>query len=778
LQNVSDIEFVSNPPEAIPKIIHQTWKTAEISEPFFRQLQNSWKTLNPEFDYRFWTDDDLEKLVSSDFPEYMDIFRGYSNPICRVDLGRYLILKKYGGVYADLDCECIKPISSILEGNSFVIGREPADHEKLKMVSDRGLSYVLCPSFIASLPDHPFWEIILSKIKVSAKEDDGLDATGPFLLSRAHLDWADKAGICILPPEQLYPFNKEDCWQGRYFDLVFWEKATRAATMVHYWDGSWFRAESERSKRTPRQVSMGILKGPASEKQVYPVPVEPGTLPLISCLMVTRGHLPFVKRAIECFQAQTYGNIELVIVFDGLGDGLAGLVAGFNDPRIRLMRPRQDGWPLGVLRNFARACAQGAYVCQWDDDDLYDPLRLEVQYKVLISTKASACILMRWMMWWPNKERLAVSGYRNWEGSLLCDIRAMPRYPAKSKGEDTVAIDDLTANARVAVLDLPRLYTYVVHGSNTFDEAHFEEQWAAASVRFPSDRNLALLREMGKRVPLLVAQEPISAAKRADAPRISGPKDHAEHVLSFRGKDSIKRVPSGLVAGVISLRESFNRAESLRRIEGEVASLGVPLEIWGATTPLTLPPIIRDGVIFNSERELACLSSHLALIKNLASRQAHYGLILEDDAILHPELDLFALTESAPTDWEILLLSTSQLTHYQKFPNYQRDGVPSWFLWHRHLWGAFAYIIHGKTLSKLVNRFWTEAGELNLSDQFGPDGMVADNLIFSAAKTYVSVYPWASFDRHLETTIQTGKSGPISQNAMAAIAIQKIWARG
>ena len=47
--------------------------------------------------------------------------------IARVDLGRYLILARLGGVYADLDCECLRPIDSLIHRQQFVIGVEPAE---------------------------------------------------------------------------------------------------------------------------------------------------------------------------------------------------------------------------------------------------------------------------------------------------------------------------------------------------------------------------------------------------------------------------------------------------------------------------------------------------------------------------------------------------------------------------------------------------------------------------------------------------------------------------
>ena len=51
----------------IPRIIHQTWKDHDIPERF-RAAQASWRTAHPDWEYRFWTDEDLERLVAERAP--------------------------------------------------------------------------------------------------------------------------------------------------------------------------------------------------------------------------------------------------------------------------------------------------------------------------------------------------------------------------------------------------------------------------------------------------------------------------------------------------------------------------------------------------------------------------------------------------------------------------------------------------------------------------------------------------------------------------------------
>ena len=550
------------PCSPIPRLIHQTWKTRDVP-PEFQALQRSWIERNPGFEYRFWTDEDIGRFIAEEHPALLPVFHGYADPIARIDLARYLILRRFGGVYADLDFECLRPIDGLLEGRSFVVGLEPEEHGRLAKAVERGLPRILCPSFLATVPGHPFWDHLLERLVEARSSADVLDATGPFLLTRAHASYEGgrhedgAAEVTVLPPHLLYPVTKEDCWSGRLFDLAFWEQATRRAYAVHYWEGTWFRGVAGRGTgfgaALPRQVAAVVTDG-RPESARSPLANAEGAkaegLPLISCLMVTRGRRALLEFAIDGFARQTYPNRELVIVCDSPAlpqdDPLERAIRAAHCPNIRLIRVdgagRQGGATLGELRNIAVDHAAGRYVCQWDDDDLYDPCRLEMQQRVLAAAGAQACLLGRWMIWWPAEDRLAVSCERDWEGSLLCEKAAMPRYPALRRGEDTPVVEQLRRTARVVRMDLPRLYTYVVHGANTFGASHFEVHWQIATARFGGDRCRAMLEEMGKRLPVEAYRRAVTPVPAMPVPAIVAARQEKVLVLT-PVKDAVAHLP-------------------------------------------------------------------------------------------------------------------------------------------------------------------------------------------------------------------------------------------
>ena len=68
-----------------------------------------WKSLNPGYEYRFYTDADMDEMVAKDHPELTPLWDRMSG-VLKADFFRYLVLFKYGGFYADIDVTCNTPI--------------------------------------------------------------------------------------------------------------------------------------------------------------------------------------------------------------------------------------------------------------------------------------------------------------------------------------------------------------------------------------------------------------------------------------------------------------------------------------------------------------------------------------------------------------------------------------------------------------------------------------------------------------------------------------------
>jgi glycosyltransferase involved in cell wall biosynthesis len=221
---------------------------------------------------------------------------------------------------------------------------------------------------------------------------------------------------------------------------------------------------------------------------------------LISCLMVTRGDAFPAAFAIACFQRQTYPNRELIIVCDRPGSIVARHVEALRDPLIRY----HDVTPasLGYLRNAALDRAQGALIAQWDDDDLSAPDRLAHAAAALALGDAKAVFLERWMLWWPARHKLSVSGRRIWEGSMLANRDIILPYPALKTGEDTAQVEGFRRIQPIRVIDCPTDYCYIFHGRNAFGAAHMDMLYANASMHVGHDNYDNILTELSALYPV------------------------------------------------------------------------------------------------------------------------------------------------------------------------------------------------------------------------------------------------------------------------------------
>ena len=97
--------------------------------------------------------------------------------------------------------------------------------------------------------------------------------------------------------------------------------------------------------------------------------------PKVSVVIPTYNRAHLLRRALDSVFAQTYGNFELLLIDDGSTDDTAGLVAGYDDPRLRYLR--QDGnRGVAAARNRGMREASGSLIAFLDSDDEWLPEKL------------------------------------------------------------------------------------------------------------------------------------------------------------------------------------------------------------------------------------------------------------------------------------------------------------------------------------------------------------------------------------------------------------------
>jgi hypothetical protein len=251
------------------------------------------------------------------------------------------------------------------------------------------------------------------------------------------------------------------------------------------------------SRETPISYHVTTPADPAAGSQP-----RPGR-PLVSCLMVTRGDTGLLRYAVDSYARQTWRDRELIVVTNsGLGAPIRALLSacGVETASIFVASPELS---LGDLRNIGVARARGQILMTWDDDDLSDPRRIETCVAVMARTGAAAAFLSRLLLWWPERERAAITHRRFWEGSMAVWTEYVRVSPALPRGEDTPVMNAIIGSHATASIDAPLLYAYVVTGANTCDTQTFQLYFDKAECHFEGESYRQLVALLSERMPVV-----------------------------------------------------------------------------------------------------------------------------------------------------------------------------------------------------------------------------------------------------------------------------------
>jgi mannosyltransferase OCH1-like enzyme len=201
----------------IPRLLCQTWRSATLPEAA-RRLQAGWRSRNPEFTYRFYDDAACRAVVAAAFPDYLADYDRLPVPVMRADVFRYAVIFRDGGLYADVDMECLKPIGPVLKGGSCIFSVEAhlGRTRQRELGYARGLQVANC--IFAAEPRHPLLGAAVARsIELFRAHDSGQpipveDITGPRMLTRLISERA-WPGLMLLPQIVLMaPLDYPDIW--------------------------------------------------------------------------------------------------------------------------------------------------------------------------------------------------------------------------------------------------------------------------------------------------------------------------------------------------------------------------------------------------------------------------------------------------------------------------------------------------------------------------------------------------------------------------------------
>eukprot|EP00475_Leptophrys_vorax_P037705 TRINITY_DN6534_c0_g1_i1.p1 TRINITY_DN6534_c0_g1~~TRINITY_DN6534_c0_g1_i1.p1 ORF type:complete len:356 (+),score=77.78 TRINITY_DN6534_c0_g1_i1:795-1862(+) len=266
----NDLQFSSNhhafEKSRIPRIIHQSWKTSQVPnisiaddeyEYNFGQYIQSWSKLNTNWTYMFWTDEDNGHLFRT-HPDLQPFRKAFESnrisQISKADFARYAYLYVFGGIYVDLDFECLKPLEDLAEQypNGF-LSPEP----ELQTMSLYRKKVVVCNAIMASRAGHPFWLAVMQRIsqKVTRREfacsRDANYCTGPQMLQSIYTEY--KPGdLPLLSSNLFYPeiarYNQnilQNCKRMKQYKCKIPEIPDyNDSFAVHHWSCTWCRSHT------------------------------------------------------------------------------------------------------------------------------------------------------------------------------------------------------------------------------------------------------------------------------------------------------------------------------------------------------------------------------------------------------------------------------------------------------------------------------------------------------------------------------------------------------
>jgi len=134
---------------SIPKILHFIWLGPNELLPKYIKCIETWQIIHSNWTLKLWTDENIKDLNFDN----RDIFDKADNYGMKSDILRYEILYREGGIYIDIDYECLQSIENIINNCTFFAGLSST------------LTLEISNGIIGSIPGHPLLQMLLSSIK-------------------------------------------------------------------------------------------------------------------------------------------------------------------------------------------------------------------------------------------------------------------------------------------------------------------------------------------------------------------------------------------------------------------------------------------------------------------------------------------------------------------------------------------------------------------------------------------------------------------------------------
>lgn len=142
---------------------------------------------------------------------------------------------------------------------------------------------------------------------------------------------------------------------------------------------------------------------------------------LVSVVIPNYNNEKYLKQCVESVLAQSYKNIECIVVDDGSEDNSVELLSNLNDKRLIVLKKANGG--LSSARNEGLKIAKGEYIAFLDSDDFWSRQKLENQMKVFVSKNPDLVFSNRNLV---KKDSIIAYEWKSKELSLIDFINENP----------------------------------------------------------------------------------------------------------------------------------------------------------------------------------------------------------------------------------------------------------------------------------------------------------------------------------------------------------------
>ncbi|MBD1918188.1 MULTISPECIES: glycosyltransferase family A protein [Cyanophyceae] len=118
--------------------------------------------------------------------------------------------------------------------------------------------------------------------------------------------------------------------------------------------------------------------------------------PLVSVIIPAYNAEKFIAKTLESVLAQTYHNIEVIVVDDGSEDRTAQIVQSYMERTSQLKLLSQKNLGVAAARNLGIHQAKGKFIAPLDADDIWYEQNIERQVHAILSAEKNVGLVYSW----------------------------------------------------------------------------------------------------------------------------------------------------------------------------------------------------------------------------------------------------------------------------------------------------------------------------------------------------------------------------------------------